>query len=202
MYKVGDKVEIKQNLVHGMRYNSVVFLDHMRKDPVLTIRDITHMDGVIHYKVYENNYIYTDDMLERILPRMPKTDKTYNFKIVDYRVYNDKVVVVKFNDGTEERAVCCELDKFDLETGVGVCVLKHIFGEDKYKEIIRTSMKQIKAVNKEKERKIEAEKAAAAKKEKAEKHKARRRENKRNRRIAEMKEAYVKALKECGYTGI
>ena len=66
-----------------------------------------------------------------------KTD----FKIVGYRTYENRVVIVTFEDNkgnrTETKAVCNEADNFDLENGVTVCVFKYLFGEDTYKGIIK-----------------------------------------------------------------
>lgn len=122
--------------------------------------------------------------------------------IKDYKIYKDKdgkdkVVVVKFADGTEERAVCCEEDNFDLERGVEICVLKYLLG-DRYRTTISDVMKQIKAIDKEKEAKKKEEAEIAAKKEKAVRKKARRAENLRKKRISEMEEAYFNAMTRAG----
>lgn len=123
-----------------------------------------------------------------------------NFRIKDYKIYEDRAVIVEFEDGTQEKAVCNEDDKFDLEYGVQLCVLKHIFGADEYKSMIKTAMNQIKRINKEKENKKKEEELIARKKAKAARRKARRLERKRKERVEEMKEAYLAAMKE--YDGI
>ena len=134
-----------------------------------------------------------------------KEKEMKDFNIKNYKVCDNngiKTVVVEFEDGTKEHAVCCKEDVFELSRGVEVCVLKHIFGSDRYKEIIRESNKQIKAINKaEKKAKKEAEEIKVIierKKAKAAKRKAKRKERERAERIADMKTAYVAALKECG----
>ena len=122
-----------------------------------------------------------------------------NFKIVNYKVCDNngvKTIVVEFGDGTKEHAVCCPEDTFELSRGIEVCVMKYIFGRDNYKATLKNAMKQIKELDKaketaEKERKmVEAKKATAARK------KARYKANKAAKRVAEMKEAYLAAMKE------
>ena len=114
-----------------------------------------------------------------------------NFKIIDYKTYDDKVVILKFDDGTQEKAVCADSHEFDFERGVEVCVLKHVLGSA-YRTALKKSMKQIKEVDEDKKKEKEAKEIAKRRKVKAEKRKAKKRE----RRIAEMKEAYLSAMYE------
>lgn len=133
--------------------------------------------------------------------------KTYNeeknmrdFTIVDYKVYDNKVVVVKFEDGTEERAICCESDNFDLERGIEVCTLKHIFGVDAYKAFLKKAMKQVKAVDAAKEEDKRNKEMIAKRRAAAARRKARYKANKRQRRVNEMKDAFLAAMKEYNST--
>lgn len=123
-----------------------------------------------------------------------KTD----FKIVNYRTHEDRVVIVTFEDSkgnkTEIKSVCNEDDKFDLERGVEICVFKYLHGEDKYKQIVKEANRQIKAVDKAKEDKKAQEELIARKKAKAARKIARRRAKQRQNRIEEMKEAYFEAM--------
>lgn len=121
-----------------------------------------------------------------------------NFRIRDYKVYDNKTVIVEFRGGTKEKAVCSKGDSFDLERGVEICVLKHIFGSEEYKALLKEAMKQIKGVDKKKEAEQSEEELIQRRKAKAARRKARRLEKKREARINEMKEAYVRALKETG----
>lgn len=121
-----------------------------------------------------------------------------DFRIKDYKVYENKTVILEFKDGTKEKAVCNEGDSFDLERGVELCVLKHLLGVDGYKAIVKTAMKQIKAVDQVKEDKKKEEELIQRRKAKADRRKVRRLEKKREARINEMKEAYVRAIKETG----
>lgn len=143
------------------------------------------------YKKFESD-LYIGNYPDK--PKNNEEPKMKKFNIVDYKVYNNKAVAVTFEDGTEEKAVCNEDDNFDLERGVEVCVLKHVLGVDKYKELVREANRQIKAVDKAIEDKKAEEEMIARKKAKAARHKAKRLERKRNARIAEMKEAYLGAM--------
>lgn len=147
-----------------------------------------HGDTIVQKKVEATEITLSKDTYKKENDNMIK----------DYKIYKDrdgkeKVVVVKFVDGTEERAVCCEEDNFDLERGVEICVMKHYLG-DKYRAMVSDAMKQIKAIDKEKEVKKKEEVEIAAKKAKAARKKAKRAENLRKKRISEMEEAYLNAM--------
>ena len=135
--------------------------------------------------------------------------KMKDVKIVDYKVCDNdgvKTVVVEFEDGVKEHAVCCKEDVFELERGIEVCVLKYILGFDNYKYILRESMKQVRLIDKT--RKEAAEKAEKEKelinrkKAKAARRKERSRAKRRAERVSEMKEAYLKAMNEYNKTHI
>ncbi len=44
--------------------------------------------------------------------------------------YNDRVVKVTFSDGTFTKSVCSENDRFDLDTGITICLMKRMLGND------------------------------------------------------------------------
>ena len=132
-------------------------------------------------------------------PTQTEDNLMKKYKILDYKVYNEKIVILTFEDNTEERAVCCDEDNFDLERGIEVCVLKHLLGRDKYKSFLKDAMRQVKAVDVAKEEDKKQKEIIKAKKESVARKKARYRANKRAKRIAEMKEAYLSAMKECGH---
>lgn len=127
---------------------------------------------------------------------------TKDVKIVDYKVYNNKVVVVWFDDGTNEKATCFESDEFDLERGVEVCCLKHMYGTSNYKSMLKGFMKQVKAVDKAKEDKKQQEELIANKRAKNARRKAKTRAKRRAERVAEMKEAYLAAMNEYNTHGV
>ena len=121
-----------------------------------------------------------------------------DFKIKNYKTYGNKVLVVTFEDGSQEKAVCNEDDKFELERALEVCVFKHIFGATEYKSMIKYAMKQIKAIDKAEEDEKERKELIARKRAKAAKKKAKRKAKERAERIEDMKEAFLKAINECG----
>ena len=120
-----------------------------------------------------------------------------SFKIVDYRTYENVVVIVTFEDEkgnrTDIKSVCNDGDIFDLERGIEICVFKYLYG-DTYKNTIKEAMRQIKAVNKAKEDKKKEEELVARKKAKAARKKAKRLAQQRQRRIEEMQEAFFGAM--------
>lgn len=182
-YKIGDKVRIKEEYQYYTGKNTtgvIVSIDEC---------GLYHLDidtdksggwtGAGFDGLVEETDKNTNDKKE--------VNKNMKFNIVDYKVYNNKVVVVKFDDGTDEKATCCENDVFDLERGVEVCIMKHIMGTKEYNKVIKDAMKQIGAVDKAKKEKKQQEEMLAKKRENARKKKAKTRENRRQRRIADMK---------------
>ena len=177
--------------------------------------DITlHPEKFIGYVFDKENkmlYVMNNDCLVEVLENNADVEEKEkamkDFKIVDYKVYNNKAVHVTFKDAVgkaheEEKAVCNEDDKFDLRRGLEICVLKHILGEDKYKQIIKEIDKQIKALDKEAEDKKALEELIARKRAKNAKRKAARQAKQRQERIDEMKEAYLAAMYEYSAASI
>lgn len=199
-YKVGDKVKVKSDLKNGGLYDSVAFILEMDRflGKYVTIREIDiKAFRVPVYKVKESEFAFTDAMLEDEIEKgLEKNVKDFNIK--SYKVCDNdgvKTVVVKFEDGSDEHAVCCADDQFELERGIEVCILKKVLGRDNYKTLLRKAMNQVKAIDKAEEAALAAEKAYKAK---IEKKKAKRIAKKRAARIEEMKEAYLAAMKEHG----
>ena len=216
---IGDKVQIIGGLKHGCHGKKDEQGIVISKEDFYSKKKIKYWSGWIpenHPKdiafVETKNEIYTVnndcevELLEKAnTKRIRKTKETikdmkdFNFKIVDYKVYNNKALNVTFEDNlgnkVEEKAVCNEADKFDLERGIEVCVLKYVLG-DTYKQIIREAGRQVKAVDKAVEDKKAQEEMIARKKAKNARRKAARQEKARQERIAEMTEAYLTAMKE------
>lgn len=132
-----------------------------------------------------------------IINKEQEMKKSFKFKIVDYRTYENVVVIVTFEDEkgnrTDVKSVCNDGDIFDLERGIEVCVFKYLYG-DTYKNTIKEAMRQIKAVDKAKEDKKKEEELVARKKAKAARKKAKRLAQQRQRRIDEMQEAFFGAM--------
>lgn len=61
--------------------------------------------------------------------------------------YNDRVVLVRFVDGTFTKAVCAENDTFDRDTGISICLMKRMLDRDskkatrKYNQLIANAKK-------------------------------------------------------------
>jgi hypothetical protein len=145
--------------------------------------------------LFENKFKYCDAKFKKEEKQMKE------FYIKNYKVCDNngiKTLVVDFEDGTKERAVCCAEDEFELARGIEVCVMKHIFGRDNYKAMLKTAMRQVKAIDKAEEEAKKEKEMIAAKKASAARKKARYKANKRKKRITEMKEAYLAAMREYG----
>ena len=196
-YKVGDKVKVREDLKLGW-YGCINTTGKMCElvGKTVTIANRNHDT----YNIAELfGFNWTDEMFEGLAENNKEIKMEPKFNIVSYNVYDNKTIVVRF-DNVTERAVCCDEDQFDLERGVEICILKNIFGEECYKKLIKTAMKQIKAIDKAKADKEKEEEMIAAKKAKNARRKARTSENRRKRRVAEMKEAYLAAMREYGST--
>ena len=119
-----------------------------------------------------------------------------NMEIKDYKVINDKVVIVTFVNGTTEKAVCDSEDTFDLERAIEICVCKKMFGGTKaYNNTIKNALRQVALIDKKRKEDEELAKLIARKKEKAAKKKERRAEKIRKEMIDIQAEAYLKAMK-------
>ena len=128
-------------------------------------------------------------------------------EIEDVQSINDKVVIVKFADGTTEKAVLSENDTFSLEQGVSICITKKILNKmlkganstSAYNKLVDYGLKVYDNKQKEIKEAIaakKAEKEAEQKKidrirKKRAKHKAKLREE----QIEIQAEAYRRAMK-------
>lgn len=136
-----------------------------------------------------------------------------NIKISSYEILaRNKVIRVSFSDGTQEKVICDDKDKFDLQRGLFVALSKKMY-KDKYtlegiehmatelsyqKKYVKMVNKAIKDHNKklieEENKKHEEE----LQKKLAYERKVKRDKKKRERMINIQKEAYVRAMKEIG----
>lgn len=136
-----------------------------------------------------------------------------NIKISSYEILTrNKVIRVSFSDGTQEKVICDDKDKFDLQRGLFVALSKKMY-KDKYtlegiehmatelsyqKKYVKMVNKVIKDHNKklieEENKKHEEE----LQKKLAYERKVKRDKKKRERMINIQKEAYVRAMKEIG----
>ena len=143
----------------------------------------------------KNQYIsrsYKVDIIKKILD---ESDFKNIIKDIDI-IVPDKVVKVIFEDDSYQVAVCNKANKFDLDIGIGICILKYLMGGSSvYHNCIRNAIKlyerKLKRLELEKQEKEELQARIERKKAK---NKARR-EKQRQKRINEMAEAYTIALK-------
>lgn len=137
---------------------------------------------------------------------VPIGDGTLLPDISDVKVINKKVVVVKFADNTEEKAVLDSADTYSLEQGISICITKKLlgrntpFGGSLYNKIIKRAMDVMEENEKAAKFVAEQEKAANAK---AEKVAAKKKAHvmkiaalKKEDEIEMHKEAYLRAMRE------
>lgn len=133
--------------------------------------------------------------------------KNMSYKIKDYKIIDDTVVICTFTDGTTQKAVCDPSDTFDFERAIEICVMKQVCGgSSDYNTLVSKALKDIENIQKDRrnaKKKAEEEEAIKARHlaKKIERQK-KRAENARQARVDEMKEAYVAALKEIGISDI
>lgn len=138
-------------------------------------------------KIYVKHY--KDGFLENERYIMPD--------ITDIKVHSNTIIVT-FADNTKSVAVLDNEDAFNLEQGISICITKKLLGESGnaiYNKLIKRAFKVIKnnekAAAKKENEKAEAEKRKAAALKRHQKKQAKKRES----RIAEMAEAFTRALK-------
>ncbi len=127
--------------------------------------------------------------------------------IEDVQVLNDRVIMVKFSDGTTEKAVLDESDTFSVEQGIAICLTKKLLstltrgnGGSVYNKLVEYGVKTYEAIEAHKAEvaKEKAEKAAKVKRdaEKAQRKKERKAAEQREADIEIQKEAYLRAMRE------
>lgn len=150
--------------------------------------------------LYEGMPIFSEPVLPHSFFIEPNSDKMFVdiFLPCDYKTFNDKVVVAYFKDGTKEKAVVQDGDTFDVNTGLEICILKHIgtiYGIN-FQNAFR---KNKKAINKKHEenivKKIEAERKKNTAKAKLERKKRKKKEE----QIDTIAKAIIKA--QCSDDG-
>ena len=140
------------------------------------VKSTIHHDGRhISITTYDNGF---KQSTKNILP-----------DIKDIITYNDRVVIVKFADGTQEKAVLYPDDKFTVEQGISICLTKKLMGGSSiYNKVVEYALDVVDKKIKAKEKEV----ADAAKaKEDAAKEAKRRAERK-----AQKKEKYIKTQAE------
>lgn len=109
-----------------------------------------------------------------------------------------------FKDGTVTTSVAQDGDEFNKETGMLHCIMKYIFKDNTYNNMLRKWIRHADDVQADKTefaRRLEEEKQIAERqKAKKARQKARKRERDKQRQIEIQKEAYIQAMKEMNKT--
>lgn len=109
-----------------------------------------------------------------------------------------------FADGTVTTSVAQDGDEFNKETGMLHCIMKYIFRDNSYNNMLRKWIRHaddIEADKVEFARRLEEEKQIAERQEaKKARQKARKAERAKERQIEIQKEAYIRAMKEMKKT--
>lgn len=167
-----------------------------------------------------NTYLYVDEQAVwgSDVPRKAVRVATYkdsnrrnDFELMsaieDVQVLNDRVIMVKFSDGTTEKAVLDESDTFSVEQGIAICLTKKLLstltrgnGGSVYNKLVEYGVKTYETIEARKAEVVKenAEKAAKAKRtaEKAQRKKERKAAEQREADIEIQKEAYLRAMRE------
>ena len=158
---------------------------------------------------YANERRITGDNLNCIV-----TYKTIIPVIENVSVYKDtngkdKTVVIKFDDGSTEKASTRHGDKFDLETGISLCIAKKMYAtlagtygkSSGFSKIVHKAVKIYNNGVKEEEarKKREAEEKLAEQRKEAKRKK--RAEKRRQRKVNLLKDAFVAAFNETKKEG-
>ena len=124
------------------------------------------------------------------------------FCVTDVITHNNRVVIVKFSDGSFTKSVCSANDKFDLDVGITICVLKRLLDVKnenptrRYNNLIRDIHKMMDKRKEEKEELLRAKKERREKEEKRQKKRKSAREAQRNEFIQDVSNAISKAICE------
>lgn len=187
-------LETKERIVEQL-YPTLKFVHN--HDSVALIRC-----DVPHYMVetYVNNVTFPHGII------IPVIEKVSVYPDKDGK---DKTVVVKFADDTTERASTRHGDKFDLETGISLCIAKKMYetlarthGKSSgFSKIVHKAVKIYKNGIKEEEarKKREAEEKLAEQRKEAKRKK--RAEKRRQRKVNILKDAFVAAFNETKKEG-
>ena len=94
----------------------------------------------------------TNDMPVKVKVPYPAIDRVIT--------HNERVVIVKFVDGTFTKAVCSPNDKFDIDMGITVCLMKKVLGgSTQYNNLIRRIHKRMDKLESDKKAENAARKA-------------------------------------------
>lgn len=117
--------------------------------------------------------------------------------IEDVKIYNNCAIVVKFMDGTTEKAVVHQCDEFSIEQGISICITKKLVGGSSvYNKLIDRAIRVFLKNDAKRIEEARAKEERRERKKKNEEKKARREAAMREKSIEIQKEAYVRAWTE------
>lgn len=129
-------------------------------------------------------------------------------KVTDVSTVNDKVTIVTFADGSQEKAVCRDGDHFSVETGVTICLMKKMLqtmcggtgksGTNLYNNMVKEALKKRDAFKIKKEEAAKKEKEKRAAKQKAREIERNKKRDNRDFLIDMLTEALKRADCTCG----
>ena len=189
------------------KYNigDIVIFYYYGEQYIGSIEDIYYVVPSYYYRIipFEGKCLLMNVLEQNIERKVGSEKENQEMKsnmceIVDYKIFNDnKVVVVCFADGTEERAVRDDRDAFDLERAIEVCCMKKLLGGSAaYNKLIHKAVNQVKAIDKKRVAEKEEAERLAKKRQKDIEAKIKRKEKKRQEQVEIQKEAYLKAMLE------
>ena len=124
---------------------------------------------------------------------------TGRIKVVKVETYNDRVTKVTFEDGTYTKSVCSPNDKFDIDVGITVCLMKKMLGSDgnkRYNNLMRDIHELMEENEKAKQREKEERAEQKKRNREANERKHARKEQARREQIDIQKKAILEALQE------
>lgn len=114
-------------------------------------------------------------------------------------IYNERVVKVTFVDDTFTKSVCSPNDRFDIDVGITICLMKRWLGKDGnklYNNMLRDIHKTMEHNEKVKEKEAEEKRERKRKQRKEELKKAAKKAKERQEQIDIQKTAVIEAMRE------
>lgn len=193
-YKEIEKMNTENTNTYSADYqaDSIAFADALLPRivygvPVKKTKMVVEDDGV---KFAYNPHMPFSITSDIVIPR-----------IEDVQSINNKVVIVKFADGTTEKAVLSDDDTFSLEQGISICITKKILnkelkganGGSAYNKLVDYGLKVYKDKEKNAKKKAEDEKKAKE----AEQKRIEKIRKKREKRKAKLREEQIEIQAEA-----
>lgn len=159
-------------------------------------------NDVLTNKIKFNTEEQFNKSLSKQVPVISKIKHIINM-IVDYKIINNIVVIVYFNDNTKEKATCVGEDTFNLENAIMICILKKYFkGSKNYNDIRKNALKKINSIDIKKQKDLEESERIANKKAKYAERQAKRKAKRRQEQIDIQAEAFIKAMRMYDEEGV